>query len=61
MEAAHSVDLKPREALIHEAADLLFHALVLIGWAEVSMEEVERELSRRFGVSGLTEQASRKT
>lgn len=39
--------------VVHEAADLLFHTLVLLSWAGVTMTDVETELSRRFGVSGL--------
>lgn len=48
-----------RDALIHESADLLFHSLVLIGWAGISLNEVEEELARRLGTSGLKEQAAR--
>ena len=44
---------------IHEAADLLFHTLVLFGWAGVSLVDVEAELSRRFGTSGLLEKSLR--
>jgi phosphoribosyl-ATP pyrophosphohydrolase/phosphoribosyl-AMP cyclohydrolase len=43
----------------HEAADLLFHVLVGLEAAGVPVEQVFGELSRRFGVSGLDEKASR--
>jgi phosphoribosyl-ATP pyrophosphohydrolase/phosphoribosyl-AMP cyclohydrolase len=44
----------------HEAADLLFHMLVGLQAAGVSVEAVFGELRRRFGVSGIHEKASRK-
>jgi phosphoribosyl-ATP pyrophosphohydrolase/phosphoribosyl-AMP cyclohydrolase len=43
----------------HEAADLLFHVLVGLQAAGVSVDEVFAQLQRRFGVSGLDERASR--
>ena len=48
-----------RAHLIYEAADVLYHLLVLLGHREVRLEEVEAELARRFGISGLDEKASR--
>lgn len=39
--------------VVHEAADLLFHTLVLLSWAGVKLSDVEAELTRRFGTSGL--------
>jgi phosphoribosyl-ATP pyrophosphohydrolase/phosphoribosyl-AMP cyclohydrolase len=44
----------------HEAADLIFHALVGLEAAGVPPEAVFGELRRRFGVSGIDEKASRK-
>jgi phosphoribosyl-ATP pyrophosphohydrolase/phosphoribosyl-AMP cyclohydrolase len=44
----------------HEAADLIFHALVGLEAAGVSIDEVFGELRRRFGISGIDEKASRK-
>jgi phosphoribosyl-ATP pyrophosphohydrolase len=64
-EAAELVDAaaEPGDAgkhhVIHELADLWFHSLVMMGWRGVSLEEVERELEQRFGVSGLCEKRSR--
>jgi phosphoribosyl-ATP pyrophosphohydrolase/phosphoribosyl-AMP cyclohydrolase len=49
-----------REEIIHEAADLLFHVLVTLGYHDISPREIHHELARRFGQSGLTEKASRK-
>jgi len=48
-----------RDHLIHEAADLLFHLMVLLGHQEINLQEAEDELGRRFGVSGLEEKAAR--
>lgn len=46
-------------ALTSEAADLLFHLLVLLNARGVSLADVEDELARREGTSGVTEKASR--
>ena len=46
-------------ALAGEAADLIFHLLVLLADAGVPFDAVLRELDRREGVSGLAEKAAR--
>ena len=46
-------------ALTGEAADLIFHLLVLLGHAGVTLDAVRAELERREGVSGLAEKAAR--
>jgi phosphoribosyl-ATP pyrophosphohydrolase len=46
--------------LVGEAADLLFHLIVLLSHKGVKLETVLAELDRREGVSGLDEKASRK-
>lgn len=46
-------------ALVGEAADLLFHLLVLLSAKDVPLAEVLAELDRREGVSGIAEKASR--
>lgn len=43
-----------------EAADLLFHLLILLADADVGLGDVIAELERREGVSGLAEKAARK-
>lgn len=48
-----------REALVGEAADLVFHLLVLLGASDVSLADVVAELERREGMSGIAEKASR--
>ena len=45
--------------VVHEAADLIYHLFVLLGHCGIPLEQVEAELRRRFGVSGLEEKASR--
>ncbi|MFG1480869.1 phosphoribosyl-ATP diphosphatase [Xanthobacter sp. V4C-4] len=48
-----------REDVIAEASDLLYHLLVVLRARDVSLREVQAELARRTGQSGLTEKASR--
>ena len=48
-----------RQELVGEAADLLFHLLVLLDAKGVPLAEVLAELDRREGVSGIAEKASR--
>ena len=48
-----------RDALRGEAADLLFHLLVLLGEQGIPLAEVMGELERREGTSGLAEKAAR--
>jgi phosphoribosyl-ATP pyrophosphohydrolase len=48
-----------REELVGEAADVLFHLLVLLNAKGVPLSEVLAELDRREGTSGIAEKASR--
>jgi phosphoribosyl-ATP pyrophosphohydrolase len=48
-----------RAALIGEAADLLFHLVALLADCGVTLADVDAELDRREGVSGLDEKAAR--
>jgi phosphoribosyl-ATP pyrophosphohydrolase len=47
------------DALVAESADVLYHLLVLWVSADVAPEEVWGELTRREGISGIAEKASR--
>lgn len=47
------------EALVGEAADLIFHLLVLLDAKGVPLADVLAELDRREGMSGIAEKASR--
>ncbi len=46
-------------ALTAEAADVLYHLLVMLAARDVSLADVLAELERREGRSGLDEKASR--
>ncbi len=48
-----------RERLTAEAADVLYHLLVMLAAREVTLAEVLAELERREGTSGLAEKAGR--
>ncbi|MBB5714904.1 phosphoribosyl-ATP diphosphatase [Sphingomonas aerophila] len=47
------------EKITSEAADLLFHLLVLLADADLSLDDVRAELARREGLSGHDEKAAR--
>lgn len=51
--------VQDRAALVGEAADLLFHLVVLLAAKDVPLADVLAELDRREGVSGIAEKASR--
>ena len=48
-----------RAALTAEAADALYHLLVMCAARDVSLADIEAELARRSVQSGLSEKASR--
>ncbi|MEZ5715005.1 MAG: phosphoribosyl-ATP diphosphatase [Paracoccaceae bacterium] len=48
-----------RDGLTSEAADVLFHLLVMLRSRDVALADVMRELARRQGQSGLAEKAAR--
>jgi phosphoribosyl-ATP pyrophosphohydrolase len=48
-----------RGRVIAEAADLLYHLLVVLEARGVALSEVEAELAQRTGMSGLEEKAAR--
>jgi phosphoribosyl-ATP pyrophosphohydrolase len=48
-----------RDRLTAEAADVLYHLLVMLASRDVSLAQVLAELERREGTSGLAEKASR--
>ena len=45
----------------NEASDLMYHLLVLLAHGGAGLGDVEAELARRFGLSGLEEKASRRS
>ncbi len=48
-----------RARLTAEAADVMFHLLVMCAARGVTLADIEAELTRREGVSGIAEKASR--
>ncbi|MBG0799622.1 phosphoribosyl-ATP diphosphatase [Methylocystis sp. L43] len=48
-----------RSALVNEAADTLYHLLVMLEARDISLGDVLRELERRTKQSGLAEKAAR--
>ncbi len=59
VEAAIAALAGSREELVGEAADVIFHLLVLLGAKDIPLAQVLAELDRREGVSGIAEKASR--
>ncbi|MBB5044239.1 phosphoribosyl-ATP diphosphatase [Shinella fusca] len=50
-----------RAALTGEAADLLYHLMVVLKIGGIRLQDVLGELERRTGQSGIAEKASRKS
>ncbi len=48
-----------KAALTSEAADVLYHLLVMLAVRDVALSDVLAELDRREGTSGIDEKASR--
>lgn len=48
-----------RDELTREAADVLYHLLVMLRSAEVPLSDVLAEIDRRSGTSGIAEKAAR--
>ncbi|SLM49632.1 Histidine biosynthesis bifunctional protein HisIE [Includes: Phosphoribosyl-AMP cyclohydrolase; Phosphoribosyl-ATP pyrophosphatase] [Nitrospira japonica] len=42
-----------KEEIIYETADLFFHALMVLGYHDITLQEILAELGRRFGKPGL--------
>jgi phosphoribosyl-ATP pyrophosphohydrolase len=58
-EAAGEPEASGRSHVLYEAADLVYHLLVLLAQHGIPLADLEQELARRFGTSGLDEKASR--
>jgi phosphoribosyl-ATP pyrophosphohydrolase len=59
VEAALAAVSSDRKALTAEAADVLYHLLVMLEAGGVTLDEVMAELERRTVQTGLAEKASR--
>jgi phosphoribosyl-ATP pyrophosphohydrolase len=61
VEAAIAAVEGDRQNLTAEAADVLYHLLVVLQGANIPLSDVMAELERRTAQSGLAEKAARKT
>ena len=59
VEMALAAVAEDRERVIAEAADLLYHLLVVLQARGIALAEVEAILAKRSGQSGLAEKAAR--
>lgn len=59
VETALAAVVEDRERVAAEAADLLYHLLVVLEARGIALGEVEGALARRAGMSGLEEKAAR--
>lgn len=61
VEAAEEPGAAGQDHLVQEAADLLYHLLVMLAHRDTTLADVEAVLAARFGVSGLDEKESRRS
>lgn len=59
VEAAIAASIRDQSGLTKEAADLIYHLLVLLRASGVDLKDVMAELERRTAQSGIAEKASR--
>jgi phosphoribosyl-ATP pyrophosphohydrolase len=59
VEAAGETGEQGRRHIVYEASDVVYHVLVLLAHHDIRLEDLETEIARRFGQSGLDEKASR--
>jgi phosphoribosyl-ATP pyrophosphohydrolase len=60
VEAAGEAGDSGREHFLREVGDLVYHVLVMMRLRNCTLADLEAELARRFGVSGLEEKAQRR-
>src|SRR5271163_1721366 len=60
VEAALAAVTEDKARMIAEAADVLYHLLVVLHARDITLDEVEAELGARTRQSGLDEKAARK-
>ena len=61
VETVIAATLGDKPAIAAESADLIYHWLVVLAAAGVSLDEVAAKLEAREGTSGLDEKAARKS
>jgi phosphoribosyl-ATP pyrophosphohydrolase/phosphoribosyl-AMP cyclohydrolase len=59
-ELGRALESEADARVVSEAADEIYHLLVGLLARGIALRDVEAELARRFGISGLAEKASRK-
>ena len=59
VEAAIAAAVRDRASLTKEAADLLYHLLVVLRASDIRLKDVMEELERRTAQSGIAEKAAR--
>lgn len=59
IEAIIAAATADKVGLTSEAADVLYHLLVMLAACDVPLEDVMQELARREGCSGIDEKAAR--
>ena len=59
MEAIIEAVKGDKQALISEAADVVYHLMVMLASCDVAFDDVLAELARRIGTSGIDEKARR--
>ena len=59
-EVVKAIREQKKDQQVYELCDLFFHTMVLMAAQDISLEEVEQELARRHGISGLEEKTARK-
>jgi phosphoribosyl-ATP pyrophosphohydrolase len=61
IEAAGEPGDAGRDHTVREAGDVIYHLWVLLALRQIGVADLEAELERRFGTSGIDEKASRTT
>ncbi len=59
VEAAGEIGEQGRRHMIYEASDVIYHLFVMLAHHNIKLHDVETEIGRRFGQSGLDEKAQR--
>lgn len=59
-ELSFAIKDNDKKEIVYEAADLLFHSLVALASKDIHPEQIENELKRREGLSGIEEKNNRK-
>ncbi len=58
-ELCFAIKDKNESEIVYEGADLLYHMLVALAYANINPDRINEELKRRFNISGLDEKRNR--